>query len=217
MKEKRILVADDHSIVRSGIKLVIKDVFPFAIVDEARNANEVETSVRNKDYNLIILDIKMPETDPIALVKSLFAHKQGSRVLIFSVHPDELYAKKFLKLGVLGYLNKQCSPEEVKKAIYDVLHGTLYTSQKVKEHFLNDLKSKKADNPFEKLSDKELLIAKYYLKGHTHTEIKKMLHLHSSTIGTLKNRMFGKLRIKSLLELTELARLYKPDHSDSQN
>ena len=217
MEEKRILVADDHTIVRSGIKFIIKDIFPFAVVDEARNADEVEASVRNKDYDLIILDIKMPETDPIALVSSLFACKEGNKVLIFSVNPDELYAKKFLKLGALGYLNKQSSPEEVKKAIYNVLHGTLYTSQKVKEHFLNDLKSKKTDNPFEKLSDKELLIAKYYLKGYTHTEIKKTLKLHSSTIGTLKARLFGKLKIKNLIDLTELAKLYKPEHSDPGN
>ena len=217
MEEKKILVADDHTIVRSGIKLIIKDIFPFAVVDEAGNANEVEASVRNKDYNLIILDIKMPETDPVALVSSLSACTDGNRVLIFSVSPDELYAKKFLKLGALGYLNKQSSPEEVKKAIYNVLHGTLYTSQKVKELFLNDLKSKKTDNPFEKLSDKELLIAKYYLKGYNHTEIKKMLKLHSSTIGTLKTRLFVKLKIKSLVDLIELSRLYKPERSDPRN
>jgi DNA-binding NarL/FixJ family response regulator len=217
MEEKRILVADDHTIVRSGIKFIIKDIFPFAVVDEARNANEVEASVRNKDYDLIILDIKMPETDPIALVSSIFAYKEGNRVLIFSVNPDELYAKKFLKLGVLGYLNKQSSPEEVKKAIYNVYHGTLYASQKVKELFLNDLKSKKTDNPFEKLSDKELVIAKYYLTGYSHTEIKKMLKLHSSTIGTLKTRLFGKLKIKNLVDLTELAKLYKPERSDPGN
>ena len=217
MLEKRILVADDHTIVRSGIKFVIKDIFPFAVIDEARNANEVVSSIRENDHNLIILDINMPETDPIALVNHLFAHKEGSRVLIFSVNPDELYAKKFLKLGALGYLNKQSSYEEVKKAIYDVLHGTLYASPKIKEHFLHDLRTRKTDNPFEKLSDKELLIAQYYLKGHSHTEIKKMLKLHSSTIGTLKARLFGKLRIKNLFDLTELARLYKPDFSDSKN
>jgi len=217
MLEKRILVADDHAIVRSGIKFVIKDIFPFAVIDEARDANEVISSVRENDHNLIILDINMPETDPVALVRHLFAYKEASRVLIFSVNPEELYAKKYLKLGVLGYLNKQSSPEEVKKAIYDVLHGIIYTSEKVKEHYLHDMKSEKTDNPFEKLSDKEMLIAKYYLKGHTHTEIKKMLRLHSSTIGTLKTRLFGKLRIKSLVDLIELARLYKPNISDSHN
>jgi DNA-binding NarL/FixJ family response regulator len=217
MLEKRILVADDHTIVRSGIKFVIKDVFPFAVIDEARNADEVVLSIRENDHNLIILDINMPETDPVALLSHLFACKQGSRVLIFSVNPDELYAKKFLALGALGYLNKQSSPEEVKKAIYDVLHGTLYTSQKIKESFLHDWNSKKTDSPFEKLSNKELLIAKYYLMGYSHTEIKQMLKLHSSTIGTLKTRLFGKLKIKNLVDLTELARLYKPDISDVQN
>lgn len=213
MVEKRILIADDHAIVRSGIKLVIKDIFPFAVTDEARNAHEVVSFIRDNDYNLIILDITMPETDPFSLISRILAHREKSRILIFSVSPDELYAKKFLALGALGYLNKQSNSEEVKKAIYDVLHGIPYTSQKIKDH-LSPGPASKTDNPFEKLSDREFEIARYYLKGYSNAEIKKMLNLHSSTIGTLKNRLFGKLRIKSLVDLTELARLYKSDMPD---
>ena len=164
--EKKVLIADDHAINRSGIKFVIKDVFPFAVVHEARNGNEVISSVRENDYDLIILDLNMPETDSITLVSHLFACKEESRVLIFSMRADEL-----------------------KQAV-------------------------SRDNPFERLSEKERLIAHYYLKGHTSTEIKNILHLHASTVGTLKSRLFGKLKIKSMVDLVELARLYRPGISD---
>ncbi len=169
--EKKVLIADDHTITRSGIKFVIKDVFPFAIVHEARNGNEVISSVRENDYDLIILDLNMPETVSIALVSHLFACKEESRILIFSKHADE----------------KERIP---------------------------DPEPPETDNPFERLSEKERLIAHYYLKGHTSTEIKNILHLHASTVGTLKSRLFGKLKIKSMVDLVELARLYQPGISD---
>jgi two-component system invasion response regulator UvrY len=208
--KKSVLIADDHAIIRSGIKFVIKEVFPFAAVHEACNGNEVMSSVYENDYDLIILDINMPETDSIALVSHLFARKKDSRILIFSMNADELYAQKFLKLGAIGYLNKQSGPQEVKRAISDVLQGTTYTSVKINGHFRYE-KPSATDNPFEKLSAKERLICHYFLKGYTSTDIKKMLGLHASTIGTLKLRLFGKLRIKNMIELVELARLYQPD------
>ena len=203
------MIADDHAIIRSGIKFVIKEVFPFATVHEACNGNEVMLSVRENDYDLIILDINMPETDSIALVSHLFACKKESRVLIFSMNADELYAQKFLKLGAVGYLNKRSGPQEVKRAIFDVLQGTTHTSVKTNEHFGHE-KHPIPNNPFEKLSPKERLICHYYLKGYTSTDIKNILSLHSSTIGTLKLRLFGKLKIKNMIELVELARLYQP-------
>ena len=208
--EKKVLIADDHAIIRTGIKFVIKDVFPFAVVHEARNGNEVIASVRENDYDLIILDLVMPETDPIALVNHLLAYMKETRVLIFSMHADESYSKTFLSIGGLGYLNKQSGPKDVKKAISDVLLGISYTSLTIKEHF-PVLKSSKPRNPFARLSEKERLLAHYYLKGHTNREIKKMLSLHASTIGTMKSRLFGKLKIKSLVELVELTMLYQPD------
>lgn len=204
------MIADDHAIIRSGIKFVVKEVFPFAVVHEACNGNEVMMSVRENDYDLIILDINMPETDSLSLVSHLFACKKESRVLIFSMNADEVYAHKFLQLGAVGYLNKQSGPQEVKRAIFDALQGTTYTSVKTNEHFGHE-KHPIPDNPFEKLSPKERLICQYYLKGYTSTDIKNILSLHASTIGTLKLRLFGKLKIKNMIELVELARLYQPE------
>ena len=165
--KKRVLIADDHDVVRSGIKLVIKDILPLAVVHEAGSEKEVMSSVRENDYDLIILAVAMPDTESVALISHLFSCKKDSRVLIFGANAGK------------GRLPDRKHPAK--------------------------------ENPFERLSAKERLIAQYYLKGYTSTEIKKILCLHASTIGTFKTRLFEKLQITSLIGLFELARLYQPE------
>jgi two-component system invasion response regulator UvrY len=213
MRVDRVLIADDHVVVRAGLRAVMKDMCPFAQVDEAVNGPQVMERVKSNDYNLIVLDITMPETDGIALVTDLFACKEGSRILIFSMNPESLYAKRYLKLGVLGYLHKESEWEEIRKAVGSVLNGTIYMSENLKRFLYEDLLQRRTDNPFEKLSSREIEIAKYLLRGYSHTDIKKILNLHSSTIGTHKLRFFEKLKIKNIFELRELARIYQFDLS----
>jgi DNA-binding NarL/FixJ family response regulator len=210
METNRVLIADDHTIVRSGIKLVIQDLLPLTAIDEASNGDEVVSCVKKNDYDLIVLDINMPDTDSITLVTNLFAYREHSRILIYSMNSEELYAKRFIKLGVLGYLNKESKAEEIRRAITSVLRGDIYISKKVKKDLSEDMQSKKgADNPFEKLSDREIQTVKYLLHGYSLLEIKKILNIHSSTVGTYKTRIFEKLKIKTLRELDELARMYQ--------
>lgn len=213
MRSDKFLVADDHAIVRAGLKTLMKDIQPFAQGDEAVNGNQVIDLVKKNNYDIIILDVNMPETDCIAMISNILAYKEKSRILIFSMKSEELYAKRFLKLGVLGYLDKESNAEEIKKAISNVLTGHLYVSPNLKKHFYEDMMSKRADNPFEKLSNREIQIAKYLLLGYSHAEIKKTLNLHSSTIGTHRLRFFEKLKIKNLFELGELVKLYEVDLS----
>jgi two-component system, NarL family, invasion response regulator UvrY len=213
MRVDRILIADDHVVVRTGLRAVMKDMYPFAQFDEAINGSQVMERVKREDYNLIVLDITMPETDSIALVTDLFAHRENSRVLIFSMNPETLYAKRYMKLGVLGYLHKESEGEEIRKAIGSVLNGTIYMSPTLKKFLYEDMLQRRTDNPFEKLSSREIEIAKYLLRGYSHSEIKKTLNLHSSTIGTHKIRFFEKLKIKNIFELRELARIYQLDVS----
>jgi DNA-binding NarL/FixJ family response regulator len=213
MKTDRLLIADDHAIVRTGLKTLLKDIRPFFHCDEAVNETEVIELVKSNNYDMIILDINMPDTDSIAMVNNIFTYNEKSRVLIFSVKSEELYAKRYLKLGVLGYLNKESQPDEIKKAIESVLNGVMYISPNLKRHFYEDMMAKRTDNPFEKLSNREIQIAKYLLLGYSHAEIKKILNLHSSTVGTHRLRFFEKLKIKNLFELGELAKLYEVDLS----
>jgi len=210
METNRVLIADDHTIVRSGIKLIIQDLLPSTVIDEASNGDEVISYVKKNDYELIVLDINMPDTDSITLVTNLLAYRELSRILIYSMNSEDLYAKRFIKLGVLGYLNKESKAEEIRRAITSVLRGDIYISKKVKRDLNEDLHSKKgADNPFEKLSDREIQTVKYLLHGYSLLEIKKILNIHSSTVGTYKTRIFEKLKIKTRRELDELARMYQ--------
>jgi len=210
METNRVLIADDHTIVRSGIKLIIQDLLPSTVIDEASNGDEVISYVKKNDYELIVLDINMPDTDSITLVTNLLAYRELSRILIYSMNSEDLYAKRFIKLGVLGYLNKESKAEEIRRAITSVLRGDIYISKKVKRDLNEDMYSKKgADNPFEKLSDREIQTVKYLLHGYSLLEIKKILNIHSSTVGTYKTRIFEKLKIKTLRDLDELARMYQ--------
>jgi len=216
MYPQRILIADDHSIVRKGIKVVINEFLPASICDEACNGDEVFSLVKKAAYNIIILDINMPYTDAITLITNLLVWQKEIRILIFSMNPEDLYAKRFLKLGVKGYLHKESNTEETKKAIQTVLAGKTYISARLNERLMTEMMEKNTDNPFEKLSDREIEIVRYFLLGYSVADIKKTLHLHPSTIGTYKMRLFEKLNIKTFLELRELANLYQMSFSTSQ-
>ena len=213
MEMNRILIADDHSIVRSGLKLVVKEILPWTDIDEASNGNEVISHLKKNPYSLVILDINMPDTDSVSLVCNLLAYQDDIRILIFSVNPEPLFAKRYLKMGVKGYLTKDCDAAEISRAIRAILEGKTWLSRTAKEFLRNETEHDKKENPFEKLSDREMQIAKYMLLGYSYAEIQKILNVHSSTIGTLKARLFGKLNVKSMFDLGALARLYNMDPS----
>jgi len=211
MKAYKLLIADDHSIVRTGLKTVMKGICPFASFDEAVNGDEVIHLVKTNDYDMMVLDINMPDTDSITLISNVFAYKENSRILIFSMNSELLYAKRFLKLGALGYLHKESGAEEIKRAIETVLHGHIYMSATLKKYFYEERMANRTENPFDKLTNREIQIAKYLLLGYSPAEIRKTLNLHSSTVGTHKVRFFEKLKIKNLFELRELIKLYNLD------
>jgi two-component system, NarL family, invasion response regulator UvrY len=213
MTTNKFLVADDHAIVRTGLKTVIKELHPFAQVEEAAEGDTVTALVKKNDYDMLILDINMPGTDAMTLICNLLAHKEKTKILVFSMNSEILYAKRLFKLGVLGYLDKEAPAEEIRNAIESVLSGQLYMSPDLKKYLYEDMLTKKTDDPFEKLSNREIQIAKYLLLGYSVSEISTTLNLHSSTIGTHKLRFFEKLKVKNVFELEELAKLYQLDPS----
>jgi DNA-binding NarL/FixJ family response regulator len=214
MTTNRFLVADDHAIVRMGLKTMIKDLRPLAQVDEAAEGDTVTALAKKNDYDMLILDINMPDTDAMTLICNLLAHKEKIRILVFSMNSEVLYAKRLFKLGVLGYLDKESPSDEIRQAMESVLNGQLYMSPDLKTYLYEDMLEKKTDNPFEMLSNREIQIAKYLLLGYSVSEISKTLNLHSSTIGTHKLRFFEKLKVKNVFELEELAKLYRIEPSE---
>jgi two-component system invasion response regulator UvrY len=203
----KILIIDDHTIVRTGIKLLTKPRLN-AETDEAANGKEALKRIREKAYDIVLLDINIPDTDCGKLLSTILSLLPKAKILVFSMNEEDLFAKHYLKLGARGFLSKNSSDNQIIKAIQQVLNGKRYISPELVEILAEDIAGIKSSNPFELLSERELAVVGYLIKGSSIAEICEITNLHPSTIGTYKARIFEKLAIKNLVDLTELARIY---------
>ena len=203
----QILIVDDHSIVRTGIKVLVEDRLNI-LSDEASDGRSALEQLKEKAYDVILLDINMPDTDCGALLTTILRVSPEARVLIFSMNEEELFAKHYMKLGAMGFLSKRSSESEIILAIKQVINGKRYISREFAEMLGDEISGIKNQNPFNTLSERELTVVGYLLKGNKISTIGEIMSLHPSTIGTYRTRIFEKLNIKSLIDLTELARIY---------
>jgi DNA-binding NarL/FixJ family response regulator len=203
-----ILIIDDHTIIGAGLSLLIKGEFPQSKFDIISNAEDGYKSFSKIDYDLVVLDVNLPNSDAIELITKMLATKPMSRILMFSVYPDSLYAKRFLKLGAKGYLNKESGNDVIIQAVKSVLNGSIYMSNNLIQKITDDLISERTENVFEKLSDRELEVCLYIIKGFGITEIATILNLSTSTVGTHKARLFEKVGVQKEIELQQLAKQY---------
>jgi two-component system invasion response regulator UvrY len=203
----KILLADDHAIAREGLKTFIQNIVPHSNFDEAHDGISAFNKIKRHSYALIILDINMPATDSFNLVSNILAVKPKSKILMLSMNSEEVYAKKFLHLGALGYLGKDASGDQIRQAIETVMSNKRYLSQSLKDVFAESALSKNANiqNPFELLSSRELEITGHLIKGESVSQIGSFLHIHTSTVGTFKARIFEKLHCKNIIEISKLA------------
>jgi DNA-binding NarL/FixJ family response regulator len=205
----QLLLVDDHSIVRTGLRLVIEDFLSHAKIDEAENGDAAFQKIKNHDYDLVVMDVNMPQTDSFGTLQTILALKPKTKIIMFSMNAEEVYAKRYLKLGAMGYLRKDAPNEEIIKAISTVLNNKRYVSPELNEKLLNDLQSKsKSENPFDKLSPREFEIVQHLSQGDSVAEISHKLNLHTSTIGTHKARIFEKLQCHNIIDLTNLAKIH---------
>ncbi|HSH64427.1 MAG TPA: response regulator [Bacteroidia bacterium] len=202
-----LLIIDDHSIVRTGIKLLTKEYLN-SISEEAADGKTALKKIKEKNYDIILLDINMPDTDCGKLLSTILTISPETKILIFSMNEEDLFARHYLKLGAKGFLTKKSPDSEILYAIRQVLAGKRYISPQLAEAIGDDIAGSKNVNPFEALSERELTVVGYLLKGQTISGISEIMSLHPSTVGTYKTRIFEKLSIKSLIDLTELARIY---------
>jgi Response regulator containing a CheY-like receiver domain and an HTH DNA-binding domain len=205
---KRFLLIDDHAIVRSGIKFWLSAEYNPSEIDEAENGTEAIQKITDNDYNLILLDIHMPETNSFDLLKYAINLKPNSKVLIFSMNSEGMYAKRFLKAGAVGFISKDAPIEELKKAVNLTLNNKKYYSDKFIDTILNEKVGEENTNPFLKLSGREFEITSLLLEGKSVGEISTILNIHNSTTGTYKARIFEKLNIENVFQLNKLAVLY---------
>lgn len=205
----KFLLVDDHEMIRSGLKAIIRQYIPLSTVDEAYDGDSGFEKIKHTNYDLILLDINMPNTDSFSLVSNILAFRPGARILIFSMNDENVYAEKYLKMGAMGYLRKDEPSEIIVNAITRILDNRRFMSDALKENLIDKIQNKKTtENPFDKLSPREFEIVQHLACGHPQSLISQTLNLHSSTIGTHKARIFKKLNCTNIIELNTLAKLH---------
>jgi two-component system invasion response regulator UvrY len=202
---KKFLLIDDHDIVRAGIKTLLRELFRLCEIDEAGEGRNAVEKLKHHTYDLIIMDIQMPNTDTLGIMQFINIRYPGSKVMILSMSSEKIYARRFLKAGAKGFVSKEAPIEEIYAAINLIINGKKYISETLADTLAEESFS---ENPFNNLSAREFEIASLLLSGQGISEISKNLGLQASTVGTHKSRLFGKLGVSTILQLKELAVSY---------
>jgi len=198
----KILIADDHAIVREGVKQIVKTLPEVSVIDEVAEGNETLAMIKEMNYNLVILDLSMPGLSGFDILQSIQHKKLKTRVLILSFHPQEQYAIRAFKLGASGYLSKDSAFEELSLAIRKISEGGKYVSSSIAEKvFFTDFDHGK-HNLHDSLSDREFQVMIMLAKGKTVLEIANEIFISDKTVSTYRSRIMEKMGIKKNADLT---------------
>jgi DNA-binding NarL/FixJ family response regulator len=199
---KRIIIADDHSVVRTGVKQILADEFSSVQVGEASTVPEIFNLLAKQKWDLLILDINLSGKNGLDVLKDLKSRKNKIPVLVLSMHPEDQFALRAVRAGAAGYLTKASAPEELVKAIGEILNGKHYVSSTLAEKLASELAGG-ADKPLhETLSDREYHVMRMIASGKTVSEIAGELSLSVKTISTYRQRLMEKMRMHTNAELT---------------
>jgi two-component system invasion response regulator UvrY len=201
----KILIADDHAIVREGLKRIVAETADMVVADEATNGHEVLDKVSNNEYNVVILDISMPGRGGVDILKQLKGQRPHLPILILSMHPEEQYAVRVLKAGAAGYLTKESAPDELITAIKRVSSGRKYVSSSLAEKLAFDLERDTELSYHETLSDREYQVLCMIASGKRAQEIAEELCLSVKTVSTYRSRILEKMKMKNNAELMRYA------------
>ncbi len=201
----RILIADDHTVVRKGLRQILLDEFPTAHIEEVPDAEELIKKVMMGKWDVVVSDLSMPGRSGLDALQQIKLSFPDLPVLILSIHPEEQYALRALKSGASGYLSKDTAPDELVKAVQKVLLGKKYISQAIAEKLANTFSSDSNLSPHETLSDREFDVMKQLANGKSVSEIADMLSLSVTTVSTYRARVMVKMNLKSNSDLTKYA------------
>jgi two-component system, NarL family, invasion response regulator UvrY len=207
MSEKmiRILIADDHSIVRRGLKEILLDEFPDAQISEVNNGAELLQKARKETWNIIISDLSMPGRNGLETLKQLKVESPKIPVLILSMHPEDQYAIRVLRAGAAGYLTKESASDELVNAVRKILDGRRYITPSIAEKLAENLEHDLSKTLHETLSDREFDVLKLIASGKTVSEIADIFSLSVNTVSTYRARILEKMNMKTNAELTHYA------------
>ncbi|KXH81117.1 response regulator transcription factor [Chryseobacterium kwangjuense] len=207
-KEIVFLLADDHSIVRQGMEILIDEVLPEAVVYQTSSLQQIIGMVQEKGVEVAIIDAHFPDGNSLSTVSQLKNEHPDIKILIFSGLEEELHALKFIKAGANGYLSKLSEEEDVRQAISDMVNKGEYFSEVVRKLLVELVYNPNLVNPLSSLTARELQIASMYAEGHGNLEIANALDIKQNTVSTIKKNIFNKLKIDNIVELIELFNIH---------
>jgi two-component system, NarL family, invasion response regulator UvrY len=201
----RVLIADDHAILRRGLREILTRELDNVLCGEAENARQLLAEVETRVWDLVILDITMPGRSGVDVLRDLQRTRPRLPVLVLSMHPEDQYAKRMLKAGASGYLNKESAPEELIRAIRKVLAGGRYVSAQLAEKLALDLRRNSGRPLHEVLSDREFEVLRMLACAKTVSQIAEELHLSVTTVSTYRARILEKMNMTTTAELMHYA------------
>lgn len=201
----RIVLADDHAIVREGLKRIVGEVPDLQVVGEAADGTQVMQRVRELDFDVLVLDLSMPGRSGMELIKLVKAEKPKLRILVLSMHQETQYAVRAIKSGASGYLTKESAPAQLEQAIRKIAGGGAYISAEVAEQLALGAMPGGEAAPHEALSDREFQVFKLLVAGVSVTDIGNQLNLSVKTVSTHKANLMQKLGLTNQSELFRYA------------
>lgn len=201
----RALIADDHAVVRQGLKQILGDTPEMLVAGEATNGQEVLDKVRAEPWDVVVLDISMPDRSGLDVLKQLRSERPKLPVLVLSMHSEDQYAVRVLKAGASGYLTKDSAPDELVKAIRKVVSGGTYVSSFLAEKLAFEIGTDSSRLPHETLSDREFQVLRLIAAGESVTEIAAELYLSVKTVSTYRARLLQKMNLTTNAELMHYA------------
>lgn len=202
---KRVLLVDDHAVVRRGLREMLQDAFPELEVMEAENAQEALTAVHEHPLDAVVLDVNLPGRSGLEVLKRVKAEHRSLPVLILSIYPEEQYGIRMLRAGASGYLTKSTAPENLVEAVKKVVRGGQYISPELAERLVLELTHETSEEPHHDLSDREYQVFRMIASGRTVSDIAAELCLSVKTVSTHRSRILEKMGKKNNAELTHYA------------
>jgi two-component system invasion response regulator UvrY len=201
----RVLIADDHPVVRRGLRRILEDEVDMEVAGEAKNAQETLDLVSKRKCDVTVLDIEMPGRSGLDVLIDLKKRQPKLRVLVLSIHPEEQFAVRVLRAGAAGYLSKESAPEEIVRAIRKVHAGGKYVSASVADELASELDHRAEEALHSTLSNREFEVLTMIASGKTVSQIARELSLSVKTISTNRARILVKMGMKTNAELTHYA------------
>jgi two-component system invasion response regulator UvrY len=201
----RILIADDHTIVRKGLKQILSEGMKNVEFSESANSSETLAAIRTASFDILILDMSMPGRSGLDLLKDVKTLSPKLPILVLSMYPEDQYALRVIKAGAMGYLTKDSAPEALVSAVAKILNGGKYISAALSDQLLDLVQVPKNGESYEQLSDREFQVLQLIASGKTVSEAADKLSLSVKTVSTYRTRILEKLRFSSNAELTRYA------------